>query len=230
MNKELIVCETNDVSLPFAVDKLEQYCNGDRDQALAEIVDLVRKLDIDIKDIHMKLEEVDKSKGIPVNAIYRELLDKEQYEVVDIVSNHTNVNGNVVLFDFMSEESEGTIRLAGLIGLMLFALKGGHVLLVDELDCSLHSLLLRELIRLFKDKRYNTMGAQLIFTTHNTDILDDSNLRVSEVAIVRKILQRGSMIRRIVDFKNDGMDVRNVTNFRKQYLDGFYSGVPHPAI
>jgi len=60
--------------------------------------------------------------------------------------------------------------------------------------------------------------------------LDDAILRISEVAIIRKTLPTGSMIRRIVDFKEDGMDVRNVTNFRKQYFDGFYSGVPHPAI
>jgi hypothetical protein len=55
-------------------------------------------------------------------------------------------------------------------------------------------------------------------------------LRVSEVAIIRKTLHSGSMIKRIVDFKAEGRDVRNVTNFRKQYLEGFYSGVPHPAI
>jgi AAA15 family ATPase/GTPase len=83
---------------------------------------------------------------------------------------------------------------------------------------------------MFKDKRYNIKGAQLVFTTHNTDILDDAVLRVSEVAITRKTIQTGTLIRRIVEFKDDGLDVRNVTNFRKQYLKGFYSGVPHPAI
>lgn len=216
--------------LPFVLDHLQNYFGGDQAKALEEIVDLVRKLDVDIKNIDLKRKKVDNSKGPPVGVIYRKTLDESHYEVIDIVSHHTNMSGKDVLFDFINEESEGTSRLAGLIGAMLFALKGGHVLFVDELECSLHSLLLRELIRLFKDKRYNTKGAQLLFTTHNTDILDDAILRVSEVAIIRKALQTGSMIKRIVDFKEDGMDVRNVTNFRKQYLDGFYSGVPHPAI
>ena len=83
---------------------------------------------------------------------------------------------------------------------------------------------------LFKKRRHNPKGAQLIFTTHNTDILDDSILRVSEIAMVRKTTANGTLVRRLVDAKNDGEDIRNVTNFRKQYLAGFYSGVPHPAL
>lgn len=230
INQTLLVFEDNDIPLQTSVENLKKHYGGDREKALESIVDLVRKLDIDIQNIEIKREEVDKKKELPANILYRELPDKNHYEVIDIVSHHTNVHGDVVAFDFVDEESRGTSRLAGLVGVMLFALKGGHVLVVDELDCSLHSLLLRELIRLFKDKRYNTKGAQLLFTTHNTDILDDAILRVSEVAIVRKTLKTGSMIIRIVDFKEEGMDVRNVTNFRKQYLDGFYSGVPHPAV
>ncbi|MDA3927218.1 MAG: ATP-binding protein [Kiritimatiellae bacterium] len=231
MDLKFMILLDNDISLPSSVDNLKHYFDGDQEKALAEIVDLVRKLDIDIKNIEIKREEVEQYKEPPANMRFSgKLLDRNSYEAINIVSHHTNLNGNDVPFDFMDEESEGTIRIAGLIGTMLFALKGGHVLFADELDCSLHPLLLRELIRLFKDKRYNTKGAQLVFTTHNTDILDDSILRVSEVAIIRKTLKTGSMIKRIVDFKEDGMDVRNVTNFRKQYLDGFYSGVPHPSI
>ena len=199
---------------------------------MAEIVELVRKLDIDVRDIVMRRQKVDKTKiRTSPNAVNREIPDNNQYETVEIKSFHANAQGVLVPFDFLEEESEGTQRLAGLVGLFLFALKGGHTLFIDELSSSLHSLLLRELLRLFKDKRYNITGhAQLIFTTHNTDILDDAILRVSEVAIVRKTLHAGSLIKRIADFKKDGRDVRNVTNFRKQYLEGFYSGVPHPAI
>jgi hypothetical protein len=47
---------------------------------------------------------------------------------------------------------------------------------------------------------------------------------------VRKTVANGTLVRRLVDAKKDGDDIRNVTNFRKQYLAGFYSGVPHPAL
>lgn len=226
----LLVFGDSSIGFPSAVDNLTGYCGGDQAQALAEIVDLVRKLDIDIKDIVLRRELVEKDSRL-INVFYREVPGKNQYETVEIGTLHADKQGGSVTFDFMEEESEGTQRLAGLAGLFLFALKGGHTLVIDELGCSLHSLLLRELLRLFKDKRYNVKGkAQLVFTTHNTDILDDEILRVSEVAIVRKTVQSGSLIKRIADFKREGRDVRNVTNFRKQYLDGFYSGVPHPAV
>jgi AAA15 family ATPase/GTPase len=101
---------------------------------------------------------------------------------------------------------------------------------VDELECSLHPLLMREIVLLFKRRSYNPKGAQLIFTTHNTDILDDSILRLSEIILVRKTLANGTLVRRLVEARNEGEDIRNVTNFRKQYLAGFYSGVPHPAL
>ena len=114
--------------------------------------------------------------------------------------------------------------------MILFALKTGSVLLVDELECSLHPLLMREIVMLFKKRSHNPKGAQLIFTTHNTDILDDSILRLSEIALVRKTSANGTLVRRLVDAKREGEDIRNVTNFRKQYLAGFYAGIPHPAI
>ena len=89
---------------------------------------------------------------------------------------------------------------------------------------------MREIVMLFKKRRHNPKGAQLIVTTHNTDILDDSILRLSEIALVRKTTANGTLIRRLVDAKKDGEDIRNVTNFRKQYLAGFYSAIPHPAL
>ena len=226
----LIILQDNDIPLPNAVDNLKKYHGDNEDKALQAIVELVRKLDIAVKSISIKREKLNKNQKVPYNTFITQLPDNDQYTIAKVTTYHENTQGAAVQFDFLNEESNGTQRLAGLVGIMLFALQGGYGLFVDELDCSLHSLLLRELIRLFKDKRYNKKGAQLVFTTHNTDILDDAILRVSEVAITRKTIQTGTLIRRIVEFKDDGLDVRNVTNFRKQYLKGFYSGVPHPAI
>lgn len=97
----------------------------------------------------------------------------------------------------------------------------GGVLLVDELERSLHPLLVREVVLQFKKRRLNPKGAQLIITTHSTDLLDDSILRLSKIALVRKTTANSTMIRRLVEVKKAGEDIRNVTNFRKQYLAGF---------
>lgn len=97
-------------------------------------------------------------------------------------------------------------------------LNKGGLLVIDELERSLHPLLLVEIIRLFKDKQYNMHNAQLIFTAHNTDILDNDLLRVSEIDIVRKTLKDGTKLRNIAEFQS----IRNVSNFRKQYLQGVF--------
>ena len=223
---------TNDgtMLLPIAVEILADAMGGDQASALREITDLVRRADIEISAINITETELGAGDSPHRGSILKQNTDTGTRHSVSITATHQDVAGNPVLLNFIKHESSGTQRLAGLVGLILHALKTGSVFLVDELECSLHPLLMRELVLLFKKRRYNDKGAQLIFTTHNTDILDDSILRLSEIAIVRKTVANGSLVRRLTDLKNDGEDIRNVTKFRKQYLAGFYSGVPHPAL
>jgi uncharacterized protein len=219
------------IPLPAAVDILATAMDGDQTAALEEITDLVRRADIEISAINIS-ETVLGPNDAPKHGdlLIKTIGKTGTRHSVSITATHKDVAENTVLLNFLKHESAGTQRLAGLIGLILYTLKSGGVFLVDELECSLHPLLMRELVLLFKKRRHNPYGAQLIFTTHNTDILDDSILRLSEIALVRKTLANGTLVRRLVDAKKEGEDIRNVTNFRKQYLAGFYSGVPHPAL
>ncbi|MCA6070703.1 MAG: hypothetical protein LE180_06335, partial [Endomicrobium sp.] len=75
-------------------------------------------------------------------------------------------------------------------------------------------------------------NAQLVFTTHCTDILEADILRFLEVATVNKNLNEGSTIRRISDFKDslEFKNIRNTTDFRKLYLQGVFKGIPFPYI
>jgi len=227
------------VMLPDSVKILARSLGGDEPAALRKITDVVRGLDIDITAIEIVKTEVPGKEFPPsvelmrINAktgLMRINAKTGERHSFQINTTHKNVAGNPTLLNFLKHESAGTQRLAGLVGLILYALNTGGVFLVDELECSLHPLLMREIVLLFKKRRHNPKGAQLIFTTHNTDILDDSVLRISEIALVRKNVANGTLVRRLVDAKKDGEDIRNVTNFRKQYLAGFYSGVPHPAL
>jgi len=219
----------HDLPLPISVKLLAATLGGDEKAALREITDVIRRLDIDIAAIDIIQRELAPNEDAPIGIT---MFNHETgiKHAVQITATHQDVAGNPALLDFIKHESAGTQRLAGLVGLILHTLKTGGVLLVDELERSLHPLLLREIVMLFKTRRHNKKGAQLIVTTHNTDILDDAILRLSEIALVRKTLANGTLVRRLVDAKKEGEDIRNVTNFRKQYLAGFYSGVPHPAI
>jgi AAA15 family ATPase/GTPase len=220
---------SENILLPFGVKILAQALNGDEKAALLEITDVVRRLDIDIAAIDIVQKELlpDEDEPTGFMTINRDTGAKHAWE---ITATHKDAEGKPVQFDFLRQESAGTQRLAGLVGLVLHALKTGSVLLVDELESSLHPLLMREILMLFKTRTSNPKGAQLIITTHNTDILDDSILRLSEIALVKKTLANGTLVRRLVDYKTEGKDIRNVTKFRKQYLAGYYSGIPHPAL
>jgi hypothetical protein len=190
------------------------FAKGDDtlDQALDDVAQLLTKFDLGIKKLSFQPDSSssDSDSGDDDNRI---------------TAAHVDEFGEEVEFDF-AQESDGTRVLGGIVCQVLLALELGGVLVVDELDKSLHPVLQRELIRIFKDKERNPKQAQLIFTAHNTDILDGNRLRMSEVGIVSKTQKKGTTCKRLVEF--DG--IRNVTNFRRQYLDGAFDGIPFPYI
>ncbi|MDT4763192.1 ATP-binding protein [Sphaerochaeta sp. PS] len=224
ISRNIDVYTTNRPSFSSCLDML----SASKDQiklkeAFNKIVFILKKLDIDIA----RMEHIRETNLGPRLAFSttNSSLGTCTKQSDTIHSYHLDMQGNEIEFDF-NEESEGTKRLSSLIAMFLFALEQGSVVIIDELALSLHPLLTSELVKLFKDKRYNTKNSQIIFTTHNTDILDNDLLRISEICIINKTLKSGSTMKRVSDFKG----VRNVTNFRKQYLHGTYTGIPFPYI
>ena len=243
-NEGIIVLADTSIHISRGVDLLASVLEKADDpdpmkNAFARITALLENLDIHIcrMELHrkrMRLErDTHERNYLDVDPEFLRRLTSFRKEGDNIILNtdricsfHQDAQGNEVEFDFSTEESSGTQILAGLLGVFLAALESGGVVAVDELDRSLHPLLLIELIRLFKDRRYNSRGAQLVCTVHNTDILDANLLRVSEVGIISKTMQEGSTIARISDFSGVG----KVENFRRQYLTGRFSGIPFPYI
>lgn len=221
----------NDIPLPYVLERLAKNQTPEKiSEAFNRITDILKKLDININKMTWDRKyQVIEDPAKPMNGLDENVTFYRPSNNVlvkdNIRSYHTDVNGKEVVFNF-NEESSGTITLASVLGLCLCALDRGSILCIDELDRSLHSRLLVEIVRMFKDKRYNKTNAELLFTAHNTDILDDGLMRVSEVGFINKTEREGSTIKRISDFGGK----RNVTNFRKQYLDGLFSGVPFPYI
>jgi len=217
--------------LPMAIDMLSQITGGSREDSLQRVVEVVRKLDVDILslDIIEHGGEQFSPRTQPYDIVKHENPSGKDYGI-SIHSGHRNDKGEQVVFRFLERESEGTKRLAVVVAVVLHAIAVGGTVFFDEFDRGLHPLLVRELLSLFQKRSYNPKGAQLCFATHCTDILDDSVLRMSEVGIVTKNIKTGTLIRRLTDIKRDGVEIRNVTDFRKQYLDGFYAGIPYPAL
>jgi len=123
--------------------------------------------------------------------------------------------------DFAAE-SEGTRTWYRLIGPVLTALEAGSLLLFDELDASLHPTLSEHLIRLFHDPETNPRGAQLIFTSHDTSLLN--HLNRDEVWLTEKGRDGATRLGALAEFA--GERVRKSQNLERAYLHGRFGGVP----
>lgn len=226
ITNNLEVYSDNNFPFSFGLDKLANTNTDiDTQKAFEDIVTILRKFDIDITRMEYKKDELGKEVKAFPGSKYEVSISNKMITATEINSYHEDVFGNEIQFNF-NEESLGTQRIACLLGIVLTALRKGNILVIDELGNSLHPYLFAEIVKMFKDRRYNTANAQLIFTTHNTDIMEQDMMRVSEIGIVNRTLKRGTVFKRISDFEG----VRNVTNFRKQYLDGTFSGIPHSYI
>ncbi len=129
--------------------------------------------------------------------------------------------GKPVTFD-LEDESAGTQTWFRLIGPAFAALRFGRVLLLDEIDASLHPRLSARLIEIFQDPQTNTRGAQLVFTSHDTSLLNGLNR--DEVWLTEKAPNATTRLVGLAEF--GGERVRRSLNLERAYLQGRFGAVP----
>lgn len=144
---------------------------------------------------------------------------QEEREFLMPVFEHSTPNGSAK-FE-LHDESEGTQRLYGLIAPVLDCLRDGRVLVVDELDSSLHTLLVRRLIAMFQTPELNPNGAQLIFSTHDTSLLDHALFRRDQIWFTDKDADQATRLYPLTDFSP-----RKKEAWELGYLAGRYGAVP----
>jgi hypothetical protein len=121
------------------------------------------------------------------------------------------------------EESNGTQHLCMIAGIILQALKQGRTIFIDEIDMSLHTHVIKMLIQLFQSKELNKKHAQLIMTTHNTNLLDYTLFRKDQIWFAEKNEEGSSELFSLQDFA----DVAEDTPFDKWYLAGKFGATPN---
>jgi AAA15 family ATPase/GTPase len=124
-------------------------------------------------------------------------------------------------FDMDENESDGTQKLFALAGPLLHALNEGEVLLIDELDSRLHPLVTLAIIRLFSEVESNSKNAQLIFVTHDTNLLDKSLFRRDQIWFTEKNRYGATSLYSLAEFK-----IRNDASFGSDYIKGKYGAIP----
>lgn len=124
-----------------------------------------------------------------------------------------------VAFDFETEESEGTKTLFRMMVRIIGIIHEGKMLLVDEIDNSLHTQLVEFVIGMFNHSDH----AQLIYTTHNTHLLNTDFQRRDQVNFVNKREDGSSDLYSLFDFK----DFRDTLDMEKAYLQGRFDAIPY---
>lgn len=124
-------------------------------------------------------------------------------------------------------ESLGTTKLFALLGPFFDTIQNGGVLVIDEFGASLHTQLSIELLKLFYSTM-NALGAQLVITTHDTNLLRKDLLRRDQIWFAEKATDGASDLYSLVEYKiNQANSVRNDASFSKDYLLGRYGAIPY---
>lgn len=212
---------------------------------LQAIASAAKAADVGIQDVRFEIDnekvDIDNLEGVPaqvqdmVKALraLREALRRNGNEA-EIELNHgklktmtfhhgVGTNGESGLYQLMlSDESDGTRRIMSLAPAIERTLSNGGVLVVDELEETMHVMLTEYIIERYQQKCRNLKGAQLIFTTHRTALLDQSLLRRDQVYFIDKNSDDGaSKLYSLADF-----NVRNDMDIQKAYMLGKFGAVP----
>lgn len=203
----------------------------------AKAADLgIEKMEFEFKDEEVK--DFESEKNIPeeirsaLTAFMQNLKENSniseiglQKSEVRATSYHNGINKNGIKTSFtldLSDESDGTRKLMSIAPAIESVLNNGGIVLVDELEKELHPMLVNYIVAKFQSKTSNPNGAQLIFTTHNTELLNMELMRKDQLYFADKNRKDGaSELYSIGDFSTKTAD-----NIRKGYLAGKYGATP----
>ncbi len=135
---------------------------------------------------------------------------------------HIAKDSNPVFLDYEQEESAGTRRFFDLIGPWLDILENGYTVFVDEIETSLHPILIKELLKPLLHGDTDSTGPQIVFTTHNPILLDNTLLRRDQIWFTEKSPEGCTYLYPLTDYKP-----RKHEALAKGYLAGRYGGIPY---
>lgn len=211
----------NDMSYrPYTIKQL------DDPKSKMDILQMLNTFDFGITDLSAEsspLKEGAIPKEMP-QTLAKFLL--ENSKTVTVKTSHkkydseNKVVGNAV-FNLEVNESEGTQKAFSMCGPLLDVLKNGMSLIIDELDARLHPIITKQIIKLFHDPTINKNNSQLIFATHDTNLLDNKFFRRDQIWFAEKNIFGQTCMYSLLDYK-----VRNDASFEKDYIAGKYGAIP----
>jgi hypothetical protein len=199
------------------------------------MLEFLEKLDLGFDEVRVEEEEfspdsLPKNLSLPIRLRLssdlkgkKRLIFKAMHDVYSPAGEKTGKRE----FDLDTQESSGTNKVFDLLGPFFDTLMAGRVLVVDELDAKLHPLLTRALVSLFNSSETNPKNAQLIFATHDTNLLTYGNFRRDQIYFVEKDRQGATSLYSLIEYKEKGSTVRKDRSFESDYVQGRYGAIPY---
>lgn len=208
----IIVCTNLEELKSISFDMLEE-----NDELKEFTIDFLKKADFNIEDYIISSSSVSQDLFVGVSDFITKNISGVP-KTYQILFKHKNSNNYLSL----SEESLGTQILFTFIPFIKNTLSNKKVLIIDELDKSMHPFLVQYIVSLFNNTDTNKNSSQLIFNTHDTNLLDLNTLRRDQIWFVLKDNESGvSNLYPLSDFS-----VRKKENVEKNYMLGRYGAVP----
>ena len=189
------------------------------EQVKRTFLNILQALGTGIKDVKVKIEKVkmsDLQKELQMPDTFRSLIGTQEGNRIE-----AKVVYDKFEVDLMSEESTGVKRLFQMICPIIDILNKGKILICDELENSLHESVIYQIVQLFQQYQKDKF-AQLIFSTHDTSLLDTALFRRDQVWFTQLNENRATDLYSLAEIRN----VRKTENLEKGYVSGKYGAIP----
>ncbi|MEI6286308.1 MAG: ATP-binding protein [Bacillota bacterium] len=209
--------------------------NGTNLGIIDDVCKLLQAADIAIDGFKIISRDIKKNElpeHVPAAfANFLSALPSESYNFKQVVTTHKQYDSDgkiagMVNFDMASEESIGTVKLFSMSIPLLMLLRNGGTLIIDELESSLHPLLVRYITGLFNSSLTNPHNAQLIFTTHYDGILNNGMFRRDQIWFAEKGDRGATELYSLLEFRQNKTAVRKDASYDRDYLAGRYGAIP----
>ncbi len=205
------------------------------DSTRIDFIKFIQAADLGIQDIIVRDEELNLSQfySLLTDEGQKKLpKDLDQSNFISINTVHNKYDGTKIIgnakMDLSGEESDGTSKFFKMAGPILQALIQGEIIIIDELEAKLHPLLTRAIVQLFITAETNPNNAQLIFATHDTNLLRNLELRRDQIWFTEKTKQEATELYSLAEIiLPKGTRVRKDARFDKEYFRGRYGAIPH---
>jgi uncharacterized protein len=208
-------------------------------------IQLIKNMDLDIQGIEIKegtfksdYSNINKPEDTPldvwkiaikaVEASEKERKANPRSNDIQTIHRKFNHNGEQVSaekFNLTIEESEGTQKVFALVSLLIAVINYGKTLIIDEFDARLHPLMSRAIVGLFNSNETNPHNSQLIFMTHDTNLLSNKIFRRDQIWFTEKDRYGATALYSLAEYK-----VRNDSSFESDYIKGKYGAIPYIQI